>query len=197
VRPAGPTDRPAHRAVYAGPLFWLDRVLALAERVDRRRRGLRPVRAGGVLAVELSRYRGPPVVLVDGSRVGPGDVVAVMHFRNDRVRAVSTSGWHAELWRIAREDLSVLAGWCRSRPPAARPVALRATTLLGSLLRRDGWEIRQRTPSPRARLDDWFMRWLLRYWGHPDPAGHRRHASTLVSVDCWLSASALERRFPG
>lgn len=187
---------PAFRPVYTGPLFWLDPVLALAERVDRRRRRLRPVRADGVLAVELTRYRGPPLLLHDGSPVAPGDVVAVMHFRNDRVRAVATSGLHMGLWRIAREDLSVLAGWCRSQPPAERPVALRATTLLGPLLRRDGWEIRPRTRTWRARLDDWFMRWLLRHWGRIDAAGHGRRTSTLAATDCWLSASTLERRFP-
>lgn len=187
---------PAPRPVYTGPLVWLDPVLALAERVDRRRRGLRPVRVDGVLAVELVRYREPAILLRDGCRVATGDVVAVMHFRNDRVRAVATSGLNAALWRIAREDLGALAAWCRSRPPGERPVALRATTLLGPLLRRDGWEIRPRRPSLRARLDDWYMRWLLRHWGRADAAGHGRGASTLESVDCWLSASALDRRFP-
>ena len=182
--------------VYTGPLFWLDPVLALAERVDRRRRGLRAVRADGVLAVELTRYSGPLVLLHDGCRVAPGDVVVVMHFRNDRIRAAATSGWHAGIRRLAREDLATLAAWCRSRPAGEQPVALRATTLLGPLLRRDGWEIRPRARTWRARLDDWFMRWLLRHWRRPDAGPSRRRISTLVSVDAWLSAAALERRFP-
>jgi hypothetical protein len=189
--------RPAPRLT---PPRWLDPVLAFAERVDRRRRDPRPIRVDGVLAIELVRHGAAAVLLGDGTVVARGDPVGIVHFRNERVRAAATSGWQLELQRLAAEDLRAFAAWWRSRPPAERPVALRATTILGALARRDGWEIRPRPRSYRARLDDWYMTWLLGYWsrdGRARIAGRSdRRAGRLVSVDAWLSCSRLQERYP-
>jgi hypothetical protein len=171
--------------LYVAP-SWLDPVLALAERVDRRRRHIRAVRPEGLLGLELARHTGNPIVLRDGTRVVAGDLVVVLHFRNERVRALATSGWHPGARRAGRQDLTALAAWVRGLPTTDRPVALRATTLFEAILRREGWDIRPRERTLRTRVDDWFMRWLVAHWSGE---GRQRlwRRQDWRSVDGWLS----------
>ena len=206
-RASSPSRGSAHRArrsrsesspispLYLAPAG-LNRLLAFAERVDRHRRHIRPIRREGVLGVEPVRYRGPTVVLLDGTTVDPGAPIILMHLLNERVRALATSGWQGPARHIAREDLRLLVGWLRSQPPADRPVAARATTILGSIMRWERWEIRPYRRTLRARVDDWFMRWLLAYWSS---GGRERvaRARRMESVDAWISCAELARRYGG
>jgi hypothetical protein len=176
------------------PPEWLDWLLAFLERVDRRRRGVRPARRDGMLAIELARHGEDPVRLVDGTIVRRGDQVCHVHFRNERVRALSGAGWQAAARHAAGVDLAVIAGWWQSLDPARRPVAFRATTILVPLIRREGWEIHPRAPTLRARVDDWFMRWLLLHWSPGGRDRLRRHPR-LASVDGWLSGPAFVSRY--
>ena len=177
---------------------WLDPILALAEAVDRRRRHIRPISPDGVLGLELGRHRGRPVHLADGSIVTPGAPVGYMHLRNDRVRALATDGWQLAGYRAARADLAALARWWERQPAAERPVAFTASTILGPLVRREGWEVRSRRRTPRARLDEWWTSWLI---VHFNVAGRERLARRhhrLETAEVWLSAPELVARYgPG
>jgi hypothetical protein len=170
---------------------WLDWLLAFLERVDRRRRRVRMARRRGMIAIELTRHGEAPVSLADGTVVRRGDLVCLIHFWNERVRQLAGSGWQTAARRVAGDDLATIAAWWRSLDPAGRPVAFRGTTILGPLMRREGWEIRPREPSLRARVDDWFMRWLLVHWSPEGRDRLRRHPAP-VSVDAWLSGPAFE-----
>lgn len=174
---------------------WLDPILSFAERVDRRRRRIHRIRLDGLLAVQLVRHRGPRLVLADGTIVAPGDLVVSLHFWNESVAEVSTGGWERTGWETARADLAALVEWWRRQAPRDRPVALLATTILAPLTRRERWEIRPRPRTWRTRLDEWYMRWLLAHWSKGGRARLGRSHAPLLSVDAWLSASAVEARY--
>jgi YkoP domain len=177
----------------AAPRF-LDPVLALAERIDRRVRGLRPIREGGVLHLELRRHRGAPVALADGTVVRAGDRKGIIHFDNRRVRELASNGWQAAGFRQAREDFAELARWHAAQPPEERPAAYFGVTLLAPLARRLGFEVRPRPRSAWTAVEDWYLRSLLARWARTgrarvDPRLHR-----LGARQTWMSAAELLRR---
>ncbi len=163
----------------------LEPVLVLAEQVDRRRRRIRPVRADGLLGVEIRRHDGPDVRLRDGTVVRRGDPIAEIHLRNERVRdAARARGWGAIFG--ARRDLAALVRWSAAQPFASAPVAVHAYSVLGAFLERGGFERRARRQTARVRLDGWFMRWLL---GRFSPQGEARLLAghgRLEAADYWL-----------
>lgn len=186
---------PGHRGRHPAPFRaaapgLLDPILVAWERVDRRRRHIRPVRSGALLGVEPRRHAGPDIVLRDGVIARRGDLIGELHLDNARVREVVTGeGWYG-ISRI-REDFAALARWTAECAGRDRPIAYHACTLLGPLLARVGFEVATRRRTPRARLDDWFLRWLMARWS---PGGQTRLArgrSRLRASECWLSADAL------
>ncbi len=190
------TRRPSVAARLLAP------VLVLAERADRRRRRIRPIRVDGLLGAELRRHDGPDLRLRDGTPVRRGDLVVDLHLRNERVRAaVRGRGWIAIA--DARGDLDTLQRWCGTQPLAARPVAVHARTVLGPILVRAGFERRARRQTARARLDGWFMRWLMGRYAAAGTARLARGHGSLRAHDYWLpvpreatSRGAAEREPP-
>lgn len=181
---------------HVAPAF-LDPVLALVERIDRRVRRLRPIRRGGLLWLESGRHRGEPITLGDGTRVEPGDPVGIIHFDNRRLVDLAVGGWLTEGYAVARQDLRALASWHASRPGTARPVAYTGVTQLAALTRRVGFELRERRPSLGARIEDWYLRSILVRWS---PAGRARleHGhGDLRAREAWMSGPELVRRFAG
>ncbi len=173
------TRRPSVTARLLAP------VLVVAELVDRRRRHIRPVRVDGLLGAELRRHDGPDLRLRDGTPVRRGDPVVDLHLRNERVRAaVRARGWVAIA--DARGDLDALLRWCGAQPPEARPVAVHARTVLGPILVRAGFERRARRQTVRARLDGWFMRWLMGRYAAAGAARLARGHGSLRAHDYWL-----------
>jgi YkoP domain len=170
-------------------------VLIIAEWVDRTLRHITPIREGGVLAMELSRYHGAPVALRDGCRVEPGDPVVALHFRNDRVGEVVRPGWQRAGYLEGRTDLAALADWLEARPGAQRPVAVVGTTILGPLFARERWETRPVPRTWRTRLDAWWMRWLLAHFGRGGRTRVLRGHHELEVTQLWISASDLRARY--
>jgi hypothetical protein len=187
VRP-GPTPRRP-----AAPRL-LDPILATWERVDRRRRRIHPVRHGALLGVEFRTHAGPPLRLADGTTIRPGDPIGELHLDNARVReVVAAHGWSGV--RFVLHDLPFLARWASRPDLGPRPIAFHAGGLLAPLAARAGFEVRPRRRSPRARLDEWYLRWLMGHWS---PAGRARLArghSRLRSANAWISTEALVLRY--
>jgi YkoP domain len=176
----------------AAPRF-LDPVLGVVEELDRIIRRMRPVRPGGLLAIERHRHRGTPVTLRDGTVVRAGDPAWVIHFSNRRLRQLASAGWQTAGFRVAREDLRTLAAWHAAEPPDRRPIAYTGTTLLASLTRRMGFEVHERPATPWARLEDWYLRSILVRWA---PAGRRRLGSghqPMRARRTWISGDELVR----
>ena len=181
----------------AAPPGWLEPVLRPIERLERRLRHIRPIRRGGLLCVEFTRFCGESIMLADGTSVKRGDLIAELHFDNRRARELGARGWQLAGLRAAHDDLAALAAWSRARPADRRPVAYRAETILGPLARRAGFEVRD-APSDRLRcLRAWYLRGLLARWS---PQGRRRlargHGGLRLRVT-WLSDAQLRRRFSG
>lgn len=176
---------------------WLDPILSLAEVVDRRRRHIRAIRRDGVLGLEIGRHHGLSLCLSDGAIVEPGAPVGYLHLRNDRVGMLAGRGWQRAGYRVARADLAALGRWWERQPERERPVAFTATTILAPFARRDGWELRPRTLSPRARLDDWWMSWLLVHFNLAGRGRLARAHHRLRSSEVWLSGPALAARYGG
>lgn len=189
-RPPVPPSRPA-------PPRLLDPILVAWERLDRRRRHIRPARAGAVLGLELRRHQGPDVVLGDDAMVRPGDLIGELHVDNVQARALAAgTGWLDGL-RIGRSDLDAIAHWAAGRPPPDRPVAYHADGLLWPFAARVGFTVHSRRRTPRVWLGEWYFRWLLGHWSATGQPRLRQGHGQLRSADSWISAAALERRFGG
>lgn len=165
-------------------------ILVRWERVDRRRRHIRPARPGGLVGVELRRHRAPAVTLRDGVTVRRGDLVGELHLDSARVNAVvAVDGWFAIA--RARDDLAAVARWTARSDGDPRPVAYHASTLLGPLLARVGFETSPRPRTHRTRLDEWFQRWLMARSSAEGRARLVHGRNRLRATDAWLSAHAL------
>ena len=172
----------------------LDPILDLAERVNRARVGIRPIRADGILGIETTRYGGPRRSLADGVVVAPGDRIVRLHFMNERMRRVAARAWQTEAWRVGRDDLAALAEQLAGAPPAERPIALRVTTIHGPIARRAGFTVEPRPRTPRAWLDDWWMRWLMTRYGLIGRERLRHGRGPLESIDAWFGVDAFIAR---
>jgi hypothetical protein len=189
--PARPRRRPSRPAA---PRL-LDPILILYDRFARRRSHIRPVRAGGVLGVQFARHKGDRVELADGSSVDPGHLIGLLHLDNARAPELATGGWQGRGWVEGRRDLEVLAAWAARQRPEKRPVAYFGATLLGPFARRAGFEVRPRRRTSRARLDDWFMRWLMAHWSPLGRSRLDRGHTGLRSSEVWLSNRSLQRLY--
>jgi len=187
----GPVSRPLEPVA---PQF-LDPILGLVERVDRTLRRISPAGPEAVLGVERHRHRGGAVTLVDGTLVRPGDAAWIIHFDNRRIRHLATGPWPADGWRAARRDMESIAAQHAALPLAERPIAYTGITVLASLARRAGFELRARRASPWTRLQDWYLRSLLARWAWAGRARLDRGHRPLVTQEVWLSAGELLRRY--
>ncbi|MGH7776112.1 MAG: MFS transporter [Candidatus Dormibacterales bacterium] len=145
------------------------------------RRGIRPVRPGGVLRYDLEPHRGPEVRLADGTVVSPGDLLVEIHLDN-RVFAQAHVG-PGDAWDMLRrvgEDLDAIAA--RLADPSLADVrAVHGVTLLAPSGRRLGFEVWPVGSSWRWRLTRFFMVGLVALY---DSGG-------------WDAARAYARRWPG
>lgn len=185
------TDR--HRPWVAPHL--IDPVLALVERIDRRRRGIRSVRPGSILGIEPDRHRGEAFRLADGTEIRRGAPIWTVHFDNARLRALATEGWQRPAYAVADGDLREMARQVARLPAPDRPLALFGVTLLAPLTRRVGFELRDRRRTPWVRLEDWYLRSILVRWS---PWGRRRISrghGDLRTREAWLSTGELLRRY--
>jgi YkoP domain len=176
---------------------FLDPLLALAERLDRTARRLRPIRPDGILHLERRRHRGAETTLADGTVVRPRDRLGVLHFDNRRVREEAVDGWQTAGYREARRDLIALAAWHLAQRPDTRPVAYHGVTILAALTHRLGFEVRPRRQTAWTALEDWYLRSLLARWAGRERVAVRTDRPPLAARQSWISATELIRRYAG
>ena len=185
------TDRADAPPAWAEPLF------AFIERVDRRRLGIRRIRRGGISGIAFTRHHGPDVVLRDGTVVRAGELVGNLHLDNSQLARRTTEGWQMRMLELGREDARALMRWVHRQPPADRPVAYFGATILWPIMRRLGAEVRERPQTRRVRREDWYLRGVLRRWAREGTARLALGRGDLRTMDCWISASEMERRYGG
>jgi hypothetical protein len=181
------------RGSTAAPPRFLDPVMSLIERLDRTRRRIRPMRPGGVLGIELRRWRGSAVTLDDGAVVRRGDLIGALHFDNARLRELTASGSLLEAWQRGRGDLRELGAWAAAQPPERRPVAYFGEGLHGTVAARVGFEVRPRPRTWWTGLQDWYFRGLLARWSRLGRGRLRVGTGELHASEYWLSADRLQR----
>ena len=181
----------SRRAVAFAPPRFLDPILALIERIDRRRRRIHPIRPGAVLGLEVGRHRGRPVTLRDGTVIRRGEVVGLIHFDNARLRALTSSGSLVGAWEQGRGDLAALARWAAGQPPTRRPVAFFGEGLHAAVAARAGFEVLPRPVTAYTRLQDWYFRGLLVRWSRLGRGRLARGRGDLHSSAHWLSTTRL------
>jgi hypothetical protein len=189
ARPGG--GRPARPAA---PPAILDPIFALIERIDRRRRRIRPLRPDGVLGIEVRRHRGRTVTLRDGSEVRAGERIVDLHLDNTRIAGLWSEGWQAAFGTGAA-DLRACAAWLATLPAAARPVAIRSGGLLTVGAARLGFEVGPPRGGFMGALESWYLRGLLVRWSRAGRARLDRGREPLRAREAWLSATALLERF--
>ncbi|HYL41101.1 MAG TPA: hypothetical protein VET90_07315, partial [Candidatus Binatus sp.] len=155
-----PSARPAAARRASAPPAFLDPIFALIERIDRRRRRIRPLRAGGLLGIEVHRHRGTSVRLGDGTTIRPGDRIVDLHLDNRRIGAAWASGWRTT-FQDAAADLGACAAWLESLPARERPVAIRSGGLLTAGAAWLGFEVEPPRTGFMATLESWYLRGLL------------------------------------
>lgn len=182
----------ARRGSAAAPPGLLDPIMALVERIDRFRRGIRPIRPGALLGLEVGRYEREPITLADGTVISPGDIIGLVHFDNARVRQLTATGSLLAGWQQGRGDLAALAAWARDEPPERRPAAYFGEGLHAVLASRVGFEVRPRPRTWYTSLQDWYFRGLIARWSR---LGRQRLGighGELHASEYWLSAGRLE-----
>jgi hypothetical protein len=158
---------------------------------------LRPVPGAqhGLLAVRVTRYRGRPIDLPDGTHVERGARVAILHFQNHAlVKHAAAGPW--ELLGYLSEDMRALAAWLEAGELPADIKAIYGITLLSRAAPRLGFTLRPRPRTFMAWFDRTFMYGLLILY-HPD--GQQRLARGTTYGDypqeAWMSRREVLRRY--
>lgn len=156
-----------------------------------------PGTAHGLLAIQVTRYRGRAIDLPDGTHVGPGDRVAVLHFQNHALMKQAEQGpW--ELLRRMGEDMQGLANWLQSAELPADIKAVYGLTLLSRAAPRLGFTLRSRPRTLMAWCDRTFMRGLLILY-HTEGLARLTRGTTSGQYpqEAWISRQELLRRYAG
>jgi len=154
------------------------------------------VRPGGFFRYRIVRYRGPTMILADGTRIEPGDTIVELHFDNRRLLQLWLAGaslpW--ELLRLAREDLAELA--CRiARGELGEVRALTGVTLFARAGRRLGFQVEPAPPTWYTRLQRFSYVGLIAIY---HPLGWRmaeRYRERAWPGRAWMSRASLLARY--
>lgn len=153
-------------------------------------------RVGPLLFVGQAHYRGPPRQFPDGTELGPGDVLGILHFNNARIAALEAGTPTAVALGFARllfESLRVLADLCRNDE---RFREIKAFQGIGWL--RHGAQIGFiNEPVAEGRRKRFLAAHIgLLVWAYAPRNGTAIAASPEPTVT-WLTRAALLRRFGG
>lgn len=151
---------------------------------------------GPILRLRVTRYRGRPFVLADGTPIHPGAPIGEIHLNNERVAALHNGGRRVGLAvrRAFHASLVALAERAQESPRHQIARAFTATTIFYHGTERMGFEVR---PLPRpllSRIVGAYQRCLLAYF-HPLGRRRPRRQRFREARQIWISRDALLRRY--
>ncbi len=155
--------------------------------------GSRPVPGSrGTFLIAYHRHRGGDVVLPDGNRVRPGDMVAEIHFWNRRIAARRGGSAQAVTWNFIRDMRADLGALARAMQAGALPTAtVYGASPLAEAAARFGFFVR---PLPMG-----WRRWTLTAWQTLLRRIFRpvalRPTSQAESAEIWMSSAELLHRY--
>jgi peptidoglycan-N-acetylglucosamine deacetylase len=168
--------------------IWWDRFL-------QRRWRLQWIRPDGIFRYRLTRHRGAPVRLEDGTRVSPGDAIIELHFDNGALmRASSDAAWNPwETMTTLDADLTELASIIADG--SVGPVrALYGVTLFAVPGRRLGFELHPVPHTLTWSLRRYFLIGLLPIYHHDGWREFDRMRRDRWPAELWMSISTLVKR---
>lgn len=167
------------------------------ERLSKRLWPTRPIprAAYELLRFRLVRYRGPEVVLKDGTTVRAGDVVGELHCDNPTM-AEHIRKRKINHYRACRCDLQNLANWCIQAREALPVKAFYGVTMVWWVAARLGFEVHDRRRVIRNQFDRIYMSGLLLVYSN-DRAIAAYDGNTMSGHprEVWLSRAELIRRY--
>ena len=156
---------------------------------------------GPVLLVRITRHRGPPLTLADGTSVRRGDRIGDFHLDNERMAALHDGGrrsrWAGLAFRRAfHASLEALAKQTLAAPRYQGVRAFTTTTIFHEGTDLMGFEIRPLSRRFVARLVAAYERSLIT---HFHPLGRQRPGRFRFGEarQIWISREALVRRYAG
>ncbi len=154
---------------------------------------------GPALRVARSRYRGPTVVLADGTRVRRGDRIAVLHLNNERVARLHGDGRETptaglKFRRTCMASLNELARQVAEGDRYAGISAFMAHTILHQVTQQLGFETLPLRSAVWSRLVAAYERTLLAHYHPLGRRGTRRPRFSEARV-IWISRNELLRRY--
>ncbi len=151
----------------------------------------------GLLQVSIHRYKGKAMLLTDGVRVAPGDLIMELHFAN-RVLSARQEGWKPFLLlRALADELHALADDYRKGVYPRTIRALFGVTLLASGAPRLGFTLRPRPLDLQGRLERFFLKGLLALYSSEGLARLARGSENhdLRAQETWMSIETLLARY--
>ena len=170
-------------------LDWLDRWVQRHEQI-------RPIGRGGyIMQMKKACYRGPGLVLADGTAVNSGDPVGELHLDNQRAAALHLEGnggfrFRQELYRL----LPALALDLCTRPEYREINAVCGASLFwrsAALMSKTGFEQRPLPPFTRWWLGTWERILLAGY--HPEGQRRLRKGRRTELRQVWITRRTLLR----
>ncbi len=154
---------------------------------------------GPLLRLRVTRYRGRPFTLADGTPIRRGDAIGEIHLNNERVAALDDGGSRSrqvgfDAVRAFRASLAALAERARENPRYRAARAFTAATIFYRGTERLGFEVR---PLPRPRLAWFVAAFQRRLLAHFHPLGRRRPGRRRFAEarQIWISRDELLRRY--
>jgi hypothetical protein len=178
------------------------RIFSLAERVAAWRRGLRPMRPGGMLRYEIAPLPGRAFPLSGQPAVRHGERVVILHFdsRTFLAQALAVPGTQTRTWRLNRmaiEDLRALAAMARD---GAFPHDVRAAwgeTIIYKDMARWGFATRPARYTWRSAFIRLFQLGLVSIYSHDRLAHRDKTYQRLRLGEVWIGLDELQRRYLG
>jgi peptidoglycan-N-acetylglucosamine deacetylase len=162
---------------------------------------IKPLRSdgGGIICLQIGRYRGPTRVLHDGSEVRTGDTIVELHlnntwFRSRRRLNLTASRSSSEFLVCFAQDLRLLARRIASGA-LGDVVALHGSSLLSVVARRLGFQVDEVPESFSARCACFYMTGLMRTY-HLRSEGEQRCGDKAWHLkEIWLSRVSLLSKY--
>jgi hypothetical protein len=156
-----------------------------------------PVSDDGALGITMGPYRGPVVVLQDGTEIRAGDPIGEFHLRRDHLMRLHREVAPGKVGLVLRRELirglHALAALAARDPRYQRLRAFHGVSLWSQEARMLGLEPRPITSWWQRRTLGWYMRLLL---ARDHPLGRRRlEISYREAGDVWISRARLVTRY--
>ncbi|MBV8053754.1 MAG: hypothetical protein JO071_00770 [Deltaproteobacteria bacterium] len=148
----------------------------------------------GLLCLQITPYRGEPVVLPDTTTIAEGALLGELHCNNRAIFELVSR--HGNPFAACREDLKSLSNWIVQDRLGRQIEAFYGCTILTTAACRLGFTVQEKPVTLRQRLEKFFFKGLLLLYSQEGLA-RIQHGSTADTypAEVWLSRRELLRLY--